>query len=167
MTGEDVSNLDAGAERHRILRQLRQQLEQHPAIEAAWGEPDGAYAEVGATVMPRYFGRDAETATLRLAWYPTPTVSERDSRPDPEGSRTPGPRTHFEAMFKLHYSETSGADCGFHNEPNPHVEGWFHFQERATPNTTYEYSPATLDARTPVSALWELLDLLEEQLRIQ
>lgn len=166
MTGERPSSgSDPGAERHRILRQLRQQLEQHPAIESAWGEPDGAYAEVAATVSPAYFRRDAETATLRLVWYPSPTVAESDSRPDPANPTTAGPRTHFEAMFKLHYSESSGYDCGFHNEPNPHAEGWFHFQERSTPDAKYEYSPATLDARTPVGALWELLDLLEEQIR--
>ncbi|SDM93516.1 hypothetical protein SAMN04487949_2902 [Halogranum gelatinilyticum] len=68
-------------------------------------------------------------------------------------------------MFKLHYSESSSYDCGFHNEPNPHVEGWFHFQERPTSDAKYEYSPASLDARTPASALWELLDLLEDQIR--
>lgn len=164
MTGEPP-NRDRGAERHRILRQLRQQLEQHPAVEAAWGEPDGAYAEIGATVSPAYFGRDAKTAKLRLVWYPSPTVANRDSRPDPENPTTAGPRTHFGAMFKVHYSESSGYDCGFHNEPNPHVEGWFHFQARSTPDTKYEYSPASLDARTPVGALWELLDLLEEQIQ--
>lgn len=156
---------ESGVERHRILRQLRQQLEQHPAITAAWGEPEGEYAEVAAEVSPTYVGRTATSATLRLVWYPTPTVPKENKRPDPADPTTAGPRTHFEAMFKLYYSESSGYDCGFHNEPNPHVEGWFHFQERPTPNTAYEYSPCSLDARSPASALWELLDLLEAKLR--
>lgn len=166
MTDEHSSSgRDSGAERHHILRQLRQQLEQHPAVDAAWGEPAGSYAEVAATVTPEYFGRDAETATLRLAWHPSPTVAEEDSRPDPADPLTAGPRTQFEAMFKLHYSESGGYDCGFHNEPNPHVEGWFHFQERFTPSEDYDYLACSLDARTPVGALWELCDLLEERLR--
>ncbi|WP_336361611.1 hypothetical protein [Haladaptatus sp. ZSTT2] len=154
---------ESGAERHRILRELRQQLEQHPAVEAAWGEPEGSYAEVVASVNPSFFGRETETATLRLVWYPAPTYTEDESDAHGDGW-IENPRTHFEAMFKLHYSESSGYDCGFYIEPNPHVEGWFHFQERDSPDTEYEYEPSRLDARSPVSALWELLDLLEERL---
>jgi hypothetical protein len=155
---------DPGAERHRILRQLRQQLEQHPAVESARGQPDGAYAEVTARVDPARFGRDADSATLRLVWHPNPDVPDGGGRSDPADPSVAGPRTNFGAMFKLHYSEAGGYDCGFHNEPNAHVDGWFHFQERPDPNTEYDYEPATLDARTPTAALWELLDLLAERL---
>ena len=61
-------------------------------------------------------------------------------------------------------TESTGYDCGFHNEPNPHVEGWFYFQERFDPEEEYTYVAASLEARTPTSALWELLDLLRDRL---
>lgn len=154
-----------GADRHTILRQLRQQLERHPAIEAARGKPDDEYAEVTARVDPSFFSRDADSGSLRLVWYPTPRIPEDGGRSQHRGSTGGGPRTRFDSVFKLHYSEAHGYDCGFHNEPNPHVDGWFHFQERTTPDADYVYTPARLDARTPIGALWEILDSLEETLR--
>lgn len=154
---------DPGAERHHVLRQLSQQLELHPAVEAAWGTPTGAYGAVEARLDPARFGRDAETASLRVVWQPNPDANRADRRPaldDP-----PGPRTSFHASFRIHYSEPGGFDCGFHNEPNPHVDGWFHVQWRASPDEPYEYEPAALGARTPTGALWEVLEALESMLR--
>ncbi len=147
-----------GAERHQILRALREQVIKHPAITAARGHPEAEYSEVDAELDPAYFGRTADSATLRITWYPIPDAEADSVLPD-------HPRTNFQATFKFHYSESTGYDCGFHNEPNSHVEGWFHFQDRPSPNISYDYERAELAARTPVSALWELLDKLEERLR--
>ncbi|AQL42323.1 hypothetical protein BV210_06180 [Halorientalis sp. IM1011] len=155
----------SGAERHRILRQLRRQLEQHPAVDHARGQPEGAYAEVTTRLDPDHFGRTADSATLRLVWHPNPDVPDDDRRPDPTDPSVAGPRTTFDAMFKIHYSEDGGYDCGFHNEPSSHVDGWFHFQERADSDAEYDYEPATIDAGSPTAALWELLDLLADRLR--
>lgn len=149
---------DPGAERHLILRNLREQVIKHPAVTAAQGHPEAEYSEVHAEVNPSFFGRTADSATLRITWYPIPDGEADSVFPD-------RPRTTFRATFKLHYSESTGCDCGFHNEPNPHVEGWFHFQERHSPNTPYNYERVELAARTPVSALWEMMDKLDERLR--
>lgn len=156
---------DLGAERHHILRELRHQLERHPAVEAAWGTPEGEYSAVEAEIDPSYFGRVGERATLRIVWQPTPEVDQSDQRPDSDDPLISGPMTHFSALFRVHYSEPGGLDCGFHHEPNPHVNGWFHFQRRASPNEAYEYSEETLEARSPASALWEILDKFEYILR--
>lgn len=158
---------DPGANRHRILRQLRQQLEQHPGVDTAWGTPEGEYAAIEANVDPSYFGRDAERATLQVVWQPNPDIGQSGQRPSPDDPSTPGPRTHFSAVFRVHYSEPAGLDCGFHNEPNPHVDGWSHFQHRDSPDNEYDYTVETLGARSPVSALWEILDKLESKLRDQ
>lgn len=156
MTGG--SGTAPGAERHRILRRLRESLGKHPAVLTARGHPEAQYTEVTAEVDPAFFDRSAQSATLRVTWYPIPPEGQGLSLPDQ-------PRTSLQAMFTLHYSESSGYDCGFHNEPNPHVEGWLHFQERPGPEEAYEYHPAALEGKTPVSALWELLDELATRLR--
>lgn len=158
---------DAGAERHHVLRQLRQQLELYPAVEAACGTPDGEFSAVEAHIDPVYFGRKDETATLRVVWQPTPDVDPGDRLHDPADPSTPAQRTAFDAMFRVHYSEPGGFDCGFHNEPNPHVDGWYHLQWRASPDEEYEYQPASLEARTPVGALWEILEELESILQAE
>ena len=159
--GDGWADASPGAERHRILRPLRQELARHPAVEAVRGLPDGGFAELEARIDPAVFGRDAGSATLRVVWHPLPDGSDRPAGHQPEA--TDRSRTSFDAIFKLHYSEP-GYDCGFHNEPNPHVEGWFHVQERFGPEEEYTYAEARLEARTPTSALWELLDLLQDRL---
>jgi hypothetical protein len=106
---------------------------------------------------------DADSATLHVVWHPLPDGAET-ARPDAIDRSTARPRTAFDAVFRLHYSESTGYDCGFHSEPNPHVEGWFHSQERFDPGEEYTYVEAGLEARTPTSALWELLDLLQDRL---
>ena len=88
-----------------------------------------------------------------------------DGHPEPADSAVAGPRTNFEAVFELQYSESGPDDCGFQKEPNSHVDGWVHFQERPDPDTEYDYEPATLDARSPTAALWGLLDLLANRLK--
>jgi len=154
---------DPGAERHHVLRQLRGQLERHPAVEAAWGTPDGEYSVVKARLDPAYFGRGADTATLDVVWQPFPD----GDLPDTGDSSMPAVRTRVDAMFRVHYSESSGFDCGFHNEPNPHVDGWFHVQWRGSPDEEYAYQPASLTARTPVGALWEMVEELESIIRLE
>lgn len=158
---------DPGARRHHVLRELRQQLELHPAVETAWGTPAGEFSTVEARIDPTYFGREAETATLPVVWQPIPDVDPEDGLPDPGGPSISAKRTAFDATFRVHHSEPGGFDCRFHNEPNPHVDGWCHAQWRASPDEEYEYRPASLEARTPVGALWEILEGLESILRAE
>jgi hypothetical protein len=134
---------DLGQERHRILRELRQQLERHPAVDDVRGVPDGTFRELRADLDPAAFGRDAQNASLRVSWWPAPD--------DPE--------------YAIHYSESTGFDCGFRHEPNPHVDGKTHYQERDSPDEAYEYEAISLSARTPARLLWTTLDLLADRLQ--
>ncbi|MFC7156253.1 hypothetical protein ACFQPA_12450 [Halomarina halobia] len=135
------STRDLGQERHRILRELRRELERHPAVQRARGVPDGKFRELHADLDPTALGRGAERATLRVAWWPAPD--------------DPG--------FAFHYSDSTGFDCGWHREPNPHVEGKTHYQERDAPDG-YEYETATFGGETPSRTLWAVLDRLTDRL---
>lgn len=139
--GRDSSR-DLGQERHRILRELRHELDRHPAVDVVRGVPNGTFRELRADLDPSAFGRDAENASLRVSWWPAPD--------DPE--------------FAFHYSESTGFDCGWHREPNPHVEGKTHYQERSGPDETYEYEPVSLSTETPSRLVWSVLDRLSRRL---
>lgn len=152
------STQDDVEKRHRILRSLREQLEHHPAIISAWGSPDGQYAELEADVDPAQFGRDSESASLRVTWQPNPHLP-------PETSLDDRRRTSLTSNFKFHYSESSGFDCGVHLEPNPHVDGHLHYQERASPTDEYDYDEVSLAATAPVGVLWEVLEILADRLQ--
>ena len=123
-------------------------------------EPPHEYREIQASVDPREFGRPSQTASLRVTWVPTPS-------PGPDASdRTSDTwlRTPIHAYYTLHYSEESGFDCGFHCEPNPHVDGLLHYQERASAGDAYTYEPVTATARSASGLLWELMHALAAQL---
>lgn len=148
---------ESAAKRHRILRALREQLERYPAITNAQGIPEGQYAEVRAEIDPAYIGRTADHATVRVTWHPNPTEVSVENRK----------RTSVAANFTFHYSESSGFDCGWHLEPNPHVSGHLHYQERRSPDDEYSYEEFTLNATSAVGVLWEVLDALESRLRAE
>lgn len=150
--------VDESAEkRHRILRTLREQLQRHPAITTAQGIPEGHYAEVSAEIDPTYMGREAAHAIFRITWVPNPTFPPGTSIEDRK-------RTSVTANFVFHYSESSGFDCGWHLEPNPHVNGHLHYQERDDSSEDYSYNEFTLNATSVVGVLWEILDALESRL---
>lgn len=155
--GRDLPREDR-EKRHRILRMLREQLERHPAILRARGIPEGNYAEIDADLDPLYFGRDASEATLRVTWQPNPTFPPGTSLEDRR-------RTSLTADFVFHYSESTGFDCGYHLEPNPHVTGHLHYQERDSTEAEYSYEEFALNASSPVGVLWEVLNELETQLQ--
>ncbi|WP_233745251.1 hypothetical protein [Halobacterium bonnevillei] len=155
--GRESPQEDA-AQRHRILRSLREQLERHPAIKSAWGSPDGQYAELATDVDPAQFGRDSESASLRVTWQPDPQLP-------PETSLDDRRRTSLTSNFKIHYSESSGVDCGVHLEPNPHVDGHLHYQERPAPTDEYDYDEVSLTATAPVGVLWEGLEIIADRLQ--
>ncbi|MFB6119166.1 hypothetical protein [Halosegnis sp.] len=69
-------------------------------------------------------------------------------------------RTPIRADYTVHYSEPDGLDCGFHCEPNPHVDGLLHYQQRETPNSTYTYEPVSFGAHSATGLLWEVMDAL-------
>ncbi|RLM52736.1 hypothetical protein DVK07_21825, partial [Halorubrum sp. Atlit-26R] len=69
-----------------------------------------------------------------------------------------------QAYYTLHYSEPAGFDCGIHCEPNPHVDGLLHFQEREDVDDPYTYEPVSFDAGSVSGLLWEMLDALATRL---
>jgi len=156
--GGRESTQESVEKRHRILRSLREQLERHPAIIAAWGSPDGQYAALAADVDPAQFQRNVESASLRVTWQPNPHLP-------PETSLDDRRRTSLTSNFKIHYSESSGFDCGVHLEPTPHVDGHLHYQERASPTDEYDYDDVSLAATAPVGVLWETLECIAERLQ--
>lgn len=139
--GRDPSR-NLGQERHRILRELRRELRRHPAVESVRGLPNGKFRELRAEVDPAAFDREADSASLRVSWWP--------AADDPD--------------YAFHYSESSGFDCGWHREPNPHVDGKIHYQERPSPDDEYEYEAASMPTTVPTRLLWVVLDRLAERL---
>lgn len=131
-----------GRERHRILRELQRELGRHPVVHRVTGTPDEAYRELRAALDTAVLGVDAREATLRVTWWPDPD--------DPE--------------YAFHYSDDTGFDCGWHREPNPHVDGKLHYQERTSPDEPYEYEPVSFAADTPPRTLWTVLDRLTDRL---
>jgi hypothetical protein len=149
-----------GRDRHRILRELRGELARHPAVRTVEGEPPDEYRELRATVDPSWFGRSAETASLRVTWIPDPSPGpEASDRANDTWARTP-----IRAYYTLHYSEPGSFDCGFHCEPNPHVDSLLHYQEREDANDAYTYEPVSFGARSVSGLLWELMDALADRL---
>lgn len=143
MTGRN--GYDAGEETHKALGEIRRSLERHPAVDHARGFPTDSFTHVEAKLNQQVFGRDATVATLTVRWFAGET---RDAPP----------------QFSFHYSDNTGFDCGWHHEPNPHVDGWGHYQERDAPGEGYSYTAVSFAGQTPGRILWEVLSRLEEQL---
>lgn len=140
--GRDPSR-NLGQERHRILRELRRELQRHPAVDRVRGIPDGRFRELRAELDPGAFARDVETATLRVTWWPAPDGPE----------------------YVFHYSESTGFDCGWHRESNPHVAGETHYQERDGPADDYDYEAVSFSTQVPTRLCWTILDRLAKRLR--
>ena len=152
----------SGRDRHRILRELRGELARHPAVLSVAGEPPSEYRELQATLDPSWFGRSGATASLRIAWIPDPSPGPEDSdRMSDAWMRTP-----IRAYYTVHYSEPSGFDCGFHCEPNPHIDGLLHYQERDEVSNPYTYEPISFDACSVSGLLWEMMDALANRLTV-
>lgn len=59
-------------------------------------------------------------------------------------------------MFRYH--DSTGRDFGQHREPDPHVEGLEHYQEREPADQDYECEPTTLGADSPVELFREEIE---------
>lgn len=141
-------NESPAAIRHRTLTELRRTIQRHPAVRIAYGDryEDGQFREVTVEFDPHRLGADSEDAGLRIKWRP---------RADPAEW----------AYFVFHYSESTGRDFGWHREPNPHVDGLTHFQEREHADEDYLYEPASFDTDVPVELLWDVLGRIETKLK--
>lgn len=143
MAGEDGS-YNPGEASHRALRGIQRELERHPVIDTVRGFPSGEYTQVISDVATDRLSSDAEDATLTVRWFVGETP---DDRPE----------------FSFHYSDSTG-DFGWHHEPNPHVEGWGHFQERTNSETEYVYESHTFSSHNPSRVVWEVMSLLTSKI---
>ncbi|WP_188980000.1 hypothetical protein [Halocalculus aciditolerans] len=137
---------DPGEASHTVLLELRRTVTRHPVVQHASGEPPGQFSRVVATLDPVVLGSSADEGTLTIRWYAGETAAS-----EPE--------------FAFHYSDSSGFDCGWHYEPNPHVEGRAHYQERSTPDDDYVYEEIAFSSLQPIRLLWEILERLEDRQR--
>ena len=137
---------DAGEASHAVLLELRRSAGRHHGVTEARGHPDGQFTRVRADLDPGVVGGSASTGALTMRWF---AGESREARPE----------------FSFHYSDESGFDCGWHHEPNPHVDGWAHYQERDGPDEEYEYEAVVFGSSQPVRVLWEILERLEQTLQ--
>jgi len=144
MGGSDRS-YDPAEASHRALDGIRRELERHPTIASVRGFPAGEFTQVVADVETAQLGVAVEDATLTVRWFAGETP---DARPE----------------FSFHYSDETG-DFGWHHEPNPHVDGWGHFQERSDSDSTYAYASYTFASKTPARVVWEVLSVLVSELQ--
>lgn len=137
----DGVGYDPGEASHAALLEIRRTLRRHPAVSAAVAEPPAQFLAVRAELDPRVLGRSSESGSLTVRWY---AGTSPDASPE----------------FVFHYSEPTGIDAGWHHEPNPHVDGWGHFQARAAPDEAYTYEPVTFEGEVPARVCWEVMDRL-------
>lgn len=140
MPGPTNSGAGSG-DRHRILRTLKRELTRHPIVTDATGQPPSTFTEIRADLTPARWGHPVEDATLRVTWFP-------DTR----------------AQFVFHYSESTGFDCGWHREPNPHVDQWTHYQERPSDDAPYSYEAVSFETDSPTTLVWEVMHRLQTRL---
>lgn len=122
-------------DRHRILREVIEALQRHPIVSDAHGYPPSTFTEVRATLAPNRWGHDTESATLRVTWQPIEP---------PE--------------LALHDSED-----GWHSEPNPHVDGCAHYQERDGEGA-YRHESIAFDRETTPELVCEAMERLKQRL---
>jgi len=144
MHGGDRS-YDSAEASHRALRGIRRELERHPVISSVQGFPPDVHTRVVANVIPTRHERNREDATLTVRWFAGETPAAC-----PE--------------FSFHYHDGTGRDYGWHYEPNPHVEGWGHFQKRSSSEGQYAYESHTFSSKNPTRVVWEVVSLLTSKL---
>ena len=103
-----MGGYNPGQASHAALLEIRRTLRRHPAVLDAYAEPPAPFTRVRADLEPRVLGGTSDAGSLTVRWYAGETAEA-----PPE--------------FVFHYSDESGFDCGWHHEPNPHVDGWGHY----------------------------------------
>ena len=132
-----MGSYDPGEASHQALRGVQRELERHPGVETVRGFPAGEFTRLVAQLSTTRLDTAGSDPTLTVRWFAGDTPDS-----DPE--------------FSFHYSDSRG-DFGWHHEPNPHVDGWGHFQERTGTETAYSYEPHTFTAENPTRLVWEIM----------
>lgn len=139
---EADSTYDPGEASHRALRGIRRELERHPAVLEVRGFPSGELTQVVAELASVRFGIE-DDATLTVRWFAGETPSD--------------PPT-----FSFHFT-VGERDFGWHHEPNPHVEGRGHYQER-TGEGRYSYERYSFASDNPTRVVWEVMSMFTSEL---
>jgi hypothetical protein len=142
--GKGNNGYGSGEVSHRALRTIQQELRRHPIVTDVRGFPSGEFTRVTADLATERWGVERENASLEIRWFAGETVEA-----SPE--------------FSFHYSDDAG-DFGWHHDPNPHVEGWGHFQESCTDAAEYSYEPHSFSSENPARLVWEIMSLLSSRL---
>jgi hypothetical protein len=140
--GRNPHDHPLGRLRDRAHQQLHSNLKKVPGIEQVRFEESGTGVEyqIGADVNTDVFASGeipSDEASLKVNWWP---------------------QADKEAWFEFHYWDGTGYDCGWHREPNDHVDGLAHFQERESAGNDYEYEPFSVGQDVPVGILWTIAD---------
>jgi len=143
--GGNGRSYDPGEASHRALHSIRQELNRHPAVTEARGFPTGSFTEVVADVAVERWEIQRDGGTLTVRWFAGDT-----SQSDPK--------------FSFHYSDEE-TDFGWHHEPNPHVDGWGHFQKRGeTSEDIYSYESFDFQSKSPPRVAWEIMSRISMRL---
>ena len=140
----EMAGYESAAASHRALHRIRQELERHPAARTAQGFPPETHTAVSAELEELHLDCSTGDATLTVRWFAGETV---DARPE----------------FSFHYSDDADGDFGWHHEPNPHVSGWGHFQERESVSSAYAYEPYQFGSLNPNRVVWEVMSNLSDR----
>jgi len=143
--GGDGRSHDSREASHGALQSIRQELNRHPTVTEARGFPAGSFTEVVADVAVERWKIQRDGGTLTVRWFAGET-----SQSDPE--------------FSFHYSDEE-TDFGWHHEPNPHVDGWGHFQKRSeTGGDSYSYESFNFQSKNPPQVVWEIMSRISVRL---
>jgi hypothetical protein len=132
-----------GQARNRAQSKIYEQLKRIPGLSDVRYEDSGtgiglqARSDIDTTVFADGVIAYPE-AYIQANWWPQP-----DDEPN---------------WFQFHYTDSSGFDCGWHRQPNDHVNGLDHFQERDSSEEEYRYEPVTFEHRTATGLTWEIID---------
>lgn len=139
-----------GGRRNRSLSIVKENLKKVPCVDVVEWVPTriGVDLQLRATIDCQIFADGRVTADdvyISVNWWPQPD----------DGL----------AHFKYHYVESSGYNCGWHRQPNDHVDGLDHFQESEGDEDGYRYEPISFDFDNPVGLTWEIAgDRLESRI---
>ena len=137
--GSEKDSPGPGERSHTILSELGHAADRHPMVRRAERMPPDQHTHVRAELDPSILGEDLEEATLVVRWYAAPDSPE----------------------FSFYYSDSSGFECGWFREPNPHIQGLTGYAERPSGNEEFQHEPVSFASEHPVGLLWEVLDRLE------
>ncbi|MFW5905612.1 MAG: hypothetical protein ACOCUO_02070 [archaeon] len=141
--GRNPHNHPIGDDRGQALRLILINLRKIPGTEAVRFQESGTGVdqEVRGEFNTDVFADgviEAGEASVKVNWWPL----DGDEK----------------YWYQIHYSDSTGFDCGWHRQQNDHVDGLDHYQERESPDDEYTYYPFSPSFDHPVGLLWEVVN---------